>query len=122
VKWFNADEGFGFIEPDDGSSDVSAHHSSIQADRYNSLQENQRVEFTTTRGPKGPQAEQLTADRTVGKISNSLSRPAALNARPTAGVTAARRREPPSRRARRPRHSTPGRRRDRLASGDDVRS
>jgi cold shock protein len=59
VKWFNADKGFGFIEPDDGSGDVFVHHSAIQADGYRSLQENQRVEYTTKRGPKGPQAEQV---------------------------------------------------------------
>jgi cold shock protein len=59
VKWFNADKGYGFIAPDDGSSDVFVHHSAIQADGYRSLQENQRVEYTTAQGPKGPQAEQV---------------------------------------------------------------
>ena len=58
VKWFNDSKGFGFITPDDGS-DVFVHHSAIQADGYRSLQENQRVEYTTVRGPKGPQAEQV---------------------------------------------------------------
>ena len=42
VKWFNADKGYGFIAPDDGTSDVFVHHSVIQADGYRSLQENQR--------------------------------------------------------------------------------
>jgi cold shock protein len=59
VKWFNADKGFGFIAPDDGSADVFVHHSAIQTDGYRSLQENQRVEYTAARGPKGPQAEQV---------------------------------------------------------------
>ena len=59
VKWFNADKGYGFIAPDDGTSDVFVHHSAIQADGYRSLQENQRVEYTNVRGPKGPQAEQV---------------------------------------------------------------
>src|SRR5260370_19831371 len=58
VKWFNADKGYGFIAPDDGTDDVFVHHSAIQADGYRSLQENQRVEYTAGRGAKGPQAEQ----------------------------------------------------------------
>ena len=59
VKWFNADKGYGFIAPDDGTDDVFVHHSAIQVDGYRSLQENQRVEYTTAQGPKGPQAEQV---------------------------------------------------------------
>ena len=50
VKWFNADKGYGFIAPDDGTDDVFVHHSAIQADGYRSLQENQRVEYTAGRG------------------------------------------------------------------------
>ncbi len=57
VKWFNAEKGFGFIAVDGGGSDVFVHFSAI-ADNggYRSLDENQRVEFETTQGPKGPQA------------------------------------------------------------------
>jgi cold shock protein len=59
VKWFNADKGYGFIAPDDGTADVFVHHSAIEADGYRSLQDNQRVEYTPARGAKGPQAEQV---------------------------------------------------------------
>jgi cold shock protein len=59
VKWFNADKGFGFIAPDDNGPDVFAHFSAITASGYRSLEENQRVEFDVTQGPKGPQAENI---------------------------------------------------------------
>ena len=59
VKWFNSDKGYGFIAPDDGTADVFVHHSAIQADGYRSLEENQRVEYTASRGAKGPQADEV---------------------------------------------------------------
>lgn len=59
VKWFNADKGFGFIQPDDGSADVFVHYSAIAAEGYRSLDENQKVSYEVTQGQKGPQAEQV---------------------------------------------------------------
>ena len=59
VKWFNAEKGFGFITPDDGSADVFAHFSAIQSSGYRSLDENQKVEFDVAQGPKGLQAENI---------------------------------------------------------------
>ncbi len=61
VKWFNSDKGFGFIAPDDGTADIFVHHSAIDMDGYRSLEENQKVEYTSSQGPKGPQAEQVRA-------------------------------------------------------------
>ena len=59
VKWFNSDKGYGFIAPDDGTPEVFVHHSAIQVDGYRSLEENQRVEYTASRGAKGPQADEV---------------------------------------------------------------
>ena len=61
VKWFNADKGFGFIAQDGGGEDVFVHFSAIQMQGYKALEENQRVEFEVTQGPKGPQAENVRA-------------------------------------------------------------
>ena len=55
VKWFNDVKGYGFIKRIEGA-DVFVHHSSITADGYRSLNENQRVEFEVTQGQKGLQA------------------------------------------------------------------
>ena len=54
VKWFNAEKGFGFIAQEDGGDDVFVHYSAIQTQGYKSLDENQKVEFDVTQGPKGP--------------------------------------------------------------------
>lgn len=60
VKWFNADKGFGFIAPDDGSADLFAHFSAIASSGFRSLEENQKVQFDAERGPKGMQAANIT--------------------------------------------------------------
>ena len=59
VKWFNAEKGFGFIAPDGDGPDEFVHYSAIDASGYRSLEEGQRVEFSSTQGQKGPQAENV---------------------------------------------------------------
>jgi cold shock protein len=61
VKWFNSEKGFGFISQDDGGPDVFVHFSAISGNGYRNLEENQKVEFETTQGPKGLQASNVTA-------------------------------------------------------------
>ncbi|MEX2532990.1 MAG: cold-shock protein [Nitriliruptoraceae bacterium] len=59
VKWFNADKGYGFIQPDSGGEDLFVHFSAIMVDGYKSLDEGQKVEFEVTQGQKGPQASDV---------------------------------------------------------------
>ncbi|MDR3089391.1 MAG: cold shock domain-containing protein [Desulfobulbaceae bacterium] len=59
VKWFNAGKGYGFLERGDGGADVFVHFSAIQSDGFKTLEENEAVEFTVTKGDKGFQAENV---------------------------------------------------------------
>jgi CspA family cold shock protein len=59
VKWFNGDKGFGFIARE-GGADVFVQFSAIQGDGFRNLQEGQKVEFVVEKGPKGPQAANVT--------------------------------------------------------------
>jgi CspA family cold shock protein len=61
VKWFNATKGYGFLTPDDGSSDVFVHYSAIEGSGYRELFEGQRVDFESSAGQKGPQATKVRA-------------------------------------------------------------
>ena len=61
VKWFNAEKGYGFITPDDGSEDVFVHFSAILVDGFKTLDEGQAVQFDVTTGQNGKlQASNVT--------------------------------------------------------------
>ncbi|MFD1327542.1 cold-shock protein [Mycoplana ramosa] len=45
VKWFNATKGFGFIQPDDGSTDVFVHISAVERAGMRSLNDGQKVRY-----------------------------------------------------------------------------
>lgn len=49
VKWFNAQKGFGFIQPEDGSNDVFVHISAVERSGNSSLNEGQKLSFELQR-------------------------------------------------------------------------
>src|SRR6185295_11061466 len=57
VKWFNTAKGFGFIQPDDGGSDVFVHISAVEQAGLRGLNEGDLVNF------------ELEQDRRSGKLS-----------------------------------------------------
>lgn len=59
VKWFNVEKGYGFIAPDDQSSDLFAHYSAIEGSGFRGLEEGQSVEYQAEQGPKGLQATSI---------------------------------------------------------------
>lgn len=57
VKWFNAQKGFGFIQPDDGGIDVFVHVSAVERAGLVGLAEGQKIAY------------EIVADRRTGKQS-----------------------------------------------------
>lgn len=57
VKWYNADKGYGFIQPDNGGKDVFVHVSALETAGMRGLVEGQKLSF------------EETADKRSGKMS-----------------------------------------------------
>ncbi|MEY4250262.1 MAG: hypothetical protein RJA87_1895 [Pseudomonadota bacterium] len=57
VKWFNSTKGYGFIQPDDGTSDVFVHISAVERSGLGSLNEGQKLTY------------ELERDQRSGKMS-----------------------------------------------------
>lgn len=56
VKFFNADKGYGFIQPDDGSNDSFVHITAVQAAGMQSLDKEQRLNFDVEIGRNGKES------------------------------------------------------------------
>ena len=63
VKWFNAQKGYGFIQPDDGGKDVFVHISAVERAGLNGLNDGQKISY------------ELVADRRSGKMSADQLKP-----------------------------------------------
>lgn len=59
VKWFDQTKKYGFIQPGDGSPDVFVHFSAVDADSVSRMTDGAKVEFETSQGDKGPQANNV---------------------------------------------------------------
>ena len=57
VKWFNEQKGFGFIQPEQGGTDVFVHISAVERAGLSGLAEGQKVQF------------ELKTDKMRGKVS-----------------------------------------------------
>jgi cold shock protein len=57
VKWFNAQKGFGFIQPDDAGTDIFVHISAVERSGMSNLREGQKLSY------------EIMQDRRSGKSS-----------------------------------------------------
>jgi CspA family cold shock protein len=63
VKWFNATKGFGFIQPEDGGTDVFVHISAVERAGLRDLNEGQKISY------------EVVADKRSGKSSADNLKP-----------------------------------------------
>jgi CspA family cold shock protein len=52
VKWYNAQKGYGFIQPDDGGKDAFVHVSAVERAGMNDLREGQKLSFELVSDPR----------------------------------------------------------------------
>ena len=64
VKWFNSTKGFGFIQPDDGGTDVFVHISAVERAGLRGPNDGQKIKYEMVRDKKSGKmsADQLSTD------------------------------------------------------------
>ena len=53
VKWFNAQKGYGFIQPENGGADVFVHISAVEQAGMDGLNEGQKLNYELEQGQRG---------------------------------------------------------------------
>ena len=61
VKWFNAQRGYGFIQPSDGGKDVFVHVTAVQGAGLDTLVEGQKLSYEVSNERGKPSATNLKA-------------------------------------------------------------
>jgi len=63
VKWFNSQEGYGFIQPESGGKDMFVHISAVEKAGLSSLNEGQVVEYEEVADKGKTSAQNLKVQR-----------------------------------------------------------
>ncbi|MBE7210883.1 MAG: cold-shock protein [Gluconacetobacter diazotrophicus] len=56
VKWFNAQKGYGFVQPDDGSKDAFVHISAVEQAGLSGLNDGQKISYQLETGRQGKES------------------------------------------------------------------
>ena len=64
VKWFNSTKGYGFIQPDNGGTDVFVHISAVQRAGMDTLNDGQKISYEIVQDKRSGKssADQLRAE------------------------------------------------------------
>ncbi len=62
VKWFDAEKGFGFIQPDEGGKDIFVHRNNVENLGFQEgLEDGEAVEFSVEETDKGLSATEVSS-------------------------------------------------------------